>query len=551
MSETEARLTSIEQRLTMLELYIRKSHASPAEEPRHEIPKHAQIQPPPLPELSISIRPPLQEVKSGNWLGVIAVICFVLAAAFIIKLSIESGWLTPQRQIGLAILFGFGLIGAGFALMNSDREYASLLPGAGIIVLYITFFSTHRLYSLISFETALASSAAVSGLSVWLYTRIKHDVYPITAAVGAYIAPVVLGLSVINTFAMYYFILCSLGFAVISIWVQSRILTMISAYLAILISAFIGLDLKQDDLVSFMLFLHFLIFATGTFFYTKKFKRPLTENESWSLFPVLLVFYAMEYYYLNRIQPSWAPWISLGFAGILLGLYLSAKKLFPDRNLASQSLILAFVTVVCFHSLYLELIPKDYHPWLFALVVSGGAFLPIRLWEKKNNDALVIPTLALFAILAIELYSMIIHLISGSETSWLIVSMVSLASLWVVLIFQGTQLKVQKIHDYILLGPAHVLAILAFYRLTTDYGSLAVSASWLIYAICVIAFAFARKDVVMAKSAIFVLGLAAGKALLYDASSAPTVVRILCLLLTGAVLYGAGFLIRKISSWAT
>ena len=51
------------------------------------------------------------------------------------------------------------------------------------------------------------------------------------------------------------------------------------------------------------------------------------------------------------------------------------------------------------------------------------------------------------------------------------------------------------------------------------------------------------------KSAMLVLGFAAGKALLYDAASAPTTIRILCLLLTGAALYGSGFLIRKISGW--
>ena len=62
-------------------------------------------------------------------------------------------------------------------------------------------------------------------------------------------------------------------------------------------------------------------------------------------------------------------------------------------------------------------------------------------------------------------------------------------------------------------------------------------------------FAFARRDDVMAKSALFVLGFAAGKALLFDAASASTVVRIFCLLLTGAVLYGCGLFMRKIGSW--
>lgn len=89
----------------------------------------------------------------------------------------------------------------------------------------------------------------------------------------------------------------------------------------------------------------------------------------------------------------------------------------------------------------------------------------------------------------------------------------------------------------------------ALYQLTEDVSSLAVSASWLFYAVAVMGFAFIRKDELMAKSALLVLAFAAGKALLYDAASAPTTIRIFCLLLTGAVLYGCGFFMRRIAHW--
>lgn len=53
----------------------------------------------------------------------------------------------------------------------------------------------------------------------------------------------------------------------------------------------------------------------------------------------------------------------------------------------------------------------------------------------------------------------------------------------------------------------------------------------------------------MAQSSMLILVLAAGKALLYDASYAPTNIRIVCLLITGIVLYGAGYMMRRISAW--
>ncbi len=556
--EFENKINALELRLAKLEGALLKA-PQPTAAP---LPPAAALSVPPPPiklQTLLKAQPPAaahpphpggRVERSGSWLGVVASICFVFAAAFIIKLSIDSGWLTPERQIGLAVLLGFGLIAAGFALLESDREYASLLPGAGIIVFYLTVFAAHRVYSLISFESAISLISLVSGACIWLYTRIREDWYPITAAVGSYCAPVVFSMGASSTFSVYYFLLCSTAFAVISIWVKSRALTLMSAYLAIMMTALIGLALNQDWLISGMLALNFLVFALGTYLYTRQTLHPLTEAESSSFLPLLLFFYAMEYYFIDRLQPGLAPWLSLSFAAILLGLYLSAKKWFPEAKIGSQSMVFAFVSVVCFHSFYLELLPAGAKPWLFVVIVLAAALTPVPLAGAQKAGPLRIPALAVLAVLLLEYAGMISHLLSGSDLAWLAVSLASLVSVWALIYARGGEFAGGLGHGP-LLGAAHLLAITGLYRLTTDTGSLAVSASWLLYAVCVIAFAFEKKDEAMAKSAMLVLGFAAGKALLYDAASAPTTVRILCLLLTGAALYGSGFLMRRISGWKT
>ncbi len=539
----EGRLHSIESRLSEIEKCLglpEKEYTTSVNDPGAQSPA-TSVKEAPSPLVP-------SEENAGNWLGIVAVICFVLAAGFIVKLSIESGWLTPTRQIGLAALLGLSLIVIGFALMKTYREYASLLPGAGIIVLYLTTFAAHRYYSLISFEVAIALVSLVSGLCIWLYAQIKHDIYAITAATGAYLAPLILDLSTDAEFSLYYFLLCSIAFAFISIWVQSRTLTLISAYLAICMSAIVGFDIHQDMFVACVLAINFLVFALGTYLYTTQSHIPLSEQEAWSFLPVLLAFYAMEYYFIDRIQPGLAPWISLGFAGILIGLYLSARKYFPD-NLGSQSLVLAFTTIVCFHSVYIELLPVNARSWLFVAIMFSFAFLPFKTSAQTRSGPLVIPLFAVLAILAIEYLTMLFYLFDKDESSWLIVSFAAFASLWAAITKAQNGVSEQNKYGTALLGAAHLLAVLGLYRLTTDMGSLAVSASWLFYAVGVMAFAFSRKDEVMAKSALFVLAFAAGKALLCDAASAPTIVRILCLLLTGAVLYGCGLLMQKIASW--
>lgn len=547
-SELENKLGALEQRLARVEGALMKAAQAPAA----PLPPAAPVPvPPPPPKLQTLMRAqpaPAPRERSGNWLGIVASICFVFAAAFIIKLSIDSGWLTPERQIGLAVLLGVGLIAAGFALLEADREYSSLLPGAGIIVLYITVFAAHRLYALITFESAISLISLVSVACVWLYTRIREDWYPVTAALGSYCAPVVLSLGSSSTFSVYYFLLCSTAFAVISIWVKSRTLTLVSAYLAIMMTALIGLGLHRDVLIAGMLAVNFVVFALGSYLYTRQNLKPLTESESSSFLPLLLFFYAMEYYYIDRIQPGLAPWLSLGFAGLLLGLYLSARKLFPEAKIGSQGMVFAFVSLVCFHSFYLELMPAAGKPWLFVAIALAAAFSQVRLGDSQKDGPLRTPALAVLAVLLIEYVAMVSHLLSGNDTAWLAVSLASVVSLWALIYARGEDFAGKNGHGP-LLGAAHLLAVSGLYRLTTETGSLAVSASWLVYAVGVIALAFERKDEVMAKSAMLVLGFAAGKALLYDAASAPTTVRILCLLLTGAALYGSGFLIRRISGW--
>ncbi|MDX2027015.1 MAG: DUF2339 domain-containing protein [Alphaproteobacteria bacterium] len=540
ISKIEKRLTSIELRLSRVEGALQLSAAAtpPAPAPS-STPKQ------PTTVLRTAAITTEQE-KPGNWLGIIAVICFVLAAGFIIKLSIDSGWLTPERQIGLAALLGLSLIGSGLALLKSDREYASLLPGAGVIVLYLTAFAAHRYYKLIPFELALATTSIISALCIWLYTRVKHDAYPITAAAGAYIAPVILGLHTQGVFSVYYFLFCSLTFAVISIWLSSRMLTLVSAYMAILMTGYVGIDLNQNALIACMLALHFFIFAIGTYLYTAHNREALTEREAWAFLPVLLLFYAIEYHYIDLIQPHLAPWISLGFAGVLISLYLLARRYFKD-GLGSETILAAYTTIVLFHSFYLEILPSDVRPWLFVAIMLAATFLPTSLLERKIRIPLI--PAAIFMILGIEYVRMLSELWTGYSPEWLAVSFASFGSIWVVLLGACNKFNKEDVYIHPLLGAAHILAVLGLYRLTTDISSLAVSASWLFYAVAVITLAFARKDRIMAKSALFVLGFAAGKALLYDAASAPTVIRILCLLLTGAVLYGCGFMMRKVDDW--
>ena len=62
-------------------------------------------------------RSPVAVTQILGWSGAAAL---VLAAIYFIRLAVDAGWLTPERQVGLAALSGIGMICLGLALRKAQ-----------------------------------------------------------------------------------------------------------------------------------------------------------------------------------------------------------------------------------------------------------------------------------------------------------------------------------------------------------------------------------------------------------------------------------------------
>lgn len=530
-SKLEKRVTAIEKHLSL----------TPA--PASPIISTPSIQAAPVPKKIKEHKQPL------NWLGIIGVICFVVAAGFIIKLSIESGWLTPERRIISSLLFGTTLIATGFYLARKDREYASLLPAGGILVYYLTALASYHLYQLIPFEGALTAITAASALCLWLYTKFKHSIYLLCAGTGAYLIPLLLARAPDIYFPYSYFMVCTATFCLFAVWAKSRALILICAYLSILMTgAITGDHALVYPLAMYALGFHFLVLCAATYAHTRYHGEPLTQKGAWMFMPILVIFYALEYHFIKSIYPEYVPWIALGFACVPALFYMAAKPHFA-QGLASLPVVVSFATLVVFHSLYLELIPLEHRYWVFVAIMGVICVLPAK---KDMDKAFIVPLFTGLAILAIEYLSMLSKLYSGHEATVELVtaSLCAIALLWVFLLSPGKKEPFYKnSYGIIVLTLTHLLALAAFYRLTEPYGPLAISASWLYYAVVVMVLGFVKKHSGLTKSALMILVFAAGKVLLLDIVTDSTLIKILCLLLTGTVLYGSGLVMRRTATW--
>ena len=127
----EQQLENLEQKILRIEKHLNLTESPVAE----IIPeKKSEIKPEQKPAIAGVVSS--TENASGKLLGVVGTICFIFAAVYLIRLALDSGWLTPVRQVSLAGVLGLGLIALGFVFKEKDHEYFSYLPAAGVVVLY-------------------------------------------------------------------------------------------------------------------------------------------------------------------------------------------------------------------------------------------------------------------------------------------------------------------------------------------------------------------------------------------------------------------------------
>lgn len=506
--------------------------------------------PPPRTVISHAYEMPQQTRQTpqdySKLLGVIAAICFVLAGLFIVKLAIDSGWLTPARQLGMLILFGLTLALSGRFLEKIERDYRVYLSASGVIILYLAAYSSSLYFKLVSPEASVAIAMAVSTLTLWLFHFHRNESFAIIAVVGTFLIPSMLHGHEDFWMTAGFFLIWSTVFSYCSTFFQSRSLSLMAAYASI--GAFTSLHLTvtgSENLIPVVLVqvAQFFIFAGGVVHYSLKNQSRLSEREAISYFPVLVFFYGTTYYFIDKMNPTLAPWISLSFAGFVWAFYILAKNnLKQFESLHSKELVYTFLGVALAHAGYFQILPDDAQAWMLPLLILADYIAKQKeLFPKLSRGFRLIMLL----IAGLEFIEISFGLLGGSRKDLFPALMTIVLGL--VYYLQGYQLM--KDSRIVFLNLIHIFSILTLYRLVYDFGSLAVSGIWAIYAGVILFFGFQRKDKHLARSSLVVVVISALKALIYDASQATSLVRVACLIMTGVVLYGAGFLFQKVQKW--
>ena len=152
--------------------------------------------------------------RSGGWeqrLGAraflwVGAITLALAAVFLVRYSIDEGYLSPEVRVILAALFGLALIGGAERMRPRDERVAQALAAAGVASLYGALFAAVALYEMISKVAAGGGAAALTAFAIGV--SLRHGIFVAGLAfIGGFASPAIIGSETPNTPVLFGYLL--------------------------------------------------------------------------------------------------------------------------------------------------------------------------------------------------------------------------------------------------------------------------------------------------------------------------------------------------------
>jgi uncharacterized membrane protein len=498
-------------------------------------------------------------LSAGVVLGWTGAAALVLAAAYLIRLGIANGWLTPERQVAGSALLGLAMVGGGLALRLKDRRYSSLLGAGGVAVLYLTVFGAHLLHHLIGAGAATGLAVAVAALSLGLHALFREPLYVAFALLGSYACPLLLPQASARVIDLAIYLTVWNGvYCAYALWIGQRAVYFVALYASLLEFDVLWRSAPDADLwrtAAFFQLFQFGLFAFVTGLFSVRLRRPLTPAEAWAHFPALLLFYGVEYALLDQHLPVVTPWAAVAFAATLYAVQsAAAARLSGAAPLPSLGLVNAFGALVLIHAIYLNEIPEDWQP---AAALAGC----LILFSLPRAFPRIAGTLWPYGVAGLLLFAVgYLQLLWNWQDRGTALSL-PLTLLYPLLPYAAYLREPRdsrRLRRPLLLAVGNLQLLTAcgllVYRLFPGSGTverLWLSLAWALAGTFVLTAGRLRRDPLLARSALWIFALFAGKVLLFDLSEASPLVRVGCLAVLGVSLYLGGWIYRRLGSSET
>ncbi|MEN8743360.1 MAG: DUF2339 domain-containing protein [Lentimonas sp.] len=154
------------------------------------------------------------EEEPQDWFSKIAVwvggIALLMAGFYMVKYSIDSGWLTPAVRVGLTAVFGILLCASGLCIgikakLAGSERIGQALSGAGVACLYFASYAAVHLYHLLGSGQGFACMVLATLLAVALSLKNGAPV-ALMGLVGGFLTPFLMQTDTADTVLLFNYL---------------------------------------------------------------------------------------------------------------------------------------------------------------------------------------------------------------------------------------------------------------------------------------------------------------------------------------------------------
>lgn len=151
-------------------------------------------------------------LKRGNPLARIGIVILFFGATFLLKYANDNGMIPVELYFFVAAIGAFALLIVGWRLRERRANYAQVLQGGAIAILYLTVFAATRLYQLLPPMLAFGLLAVVAVASAVLAVAQNALALAVIGTAGGFLAPILVSTGSGNYVALFtYYALLNLG----------------------------------------------------------------------------------------------------------------------------------------------------------------------------------------------------------------------------------------------------------------------------------------------------------------------------------------------------
>jgi len=367
------------------------------------------------------LAPLRQWLFGGNTIVKVGIGILFVGLAFLAKYAAEHARFPIEARLATIGAAAIVLLGFGWRLRLKRPDYAQVLQGGAVAVLYLTLFAAFR-YTVLDPIPAFVLMVVVAALAAALAVLQDARALAVVGALGAFATPLIVSTGSSNHVALFtYYLVLDAGIALVA-WSKTwRLLNLVGFAATFIVATAWGvLQYRPDDYATSQAFLiaFFLLFVVILVLPARRLARqpandgaPPRQRDAWVnsslLFGLPTIVFALEYGLVRDTQYG-AALAALALAAfyVVLATWMRRRPELGITFEATLAIATVFLTLVIPFAL-------DERSTAGAWTLEGAGLVWIGFRQRRG-----LPRVFGYLLLAIAAVSMLIgHLRHGAPTA--------------------------------------------------------------------------------------------------------------------------------------